>query len=147
MVKKAAKEEAERRGADLILADGPPGIGCPVIASMKGSDYLIAVTEPTPSALHDLKKLLEVEGYFKVPVGIVINKADIHLKSRQAILDFAESKGMPVLTEIPYDLGVPKAIANAMPVVKAYPRCPASNAIFGLADKMKGLIAGMCNGQ
>jgi len=147
VVKKTAKEEAERRGADLILTDGPPGIGCPVIASMKCSDYLIAVTEPTPSALHDLKKLLEVAGYFKVPVGIVINKAGIHVKSRQAILDFAEFKGMPVLTEVPYDMSVPQAIACAMPVVKAYPQSPASNAIFGLADKMKRIIAGMCNGQ
>jgi MinD superfamily P-loop ATPase len=143
VVKKAAKEEAERRGAELILTDGPPGIGCPVISSMKGSDYLIAATEPTPSALHDLKRLLEVAGYFKVPAGIVINKADIHLKSKQAVMDFAELKGMPVLTEIPYDISVPKAIANAMPVAKAYPDSPASHAIYRLADTLKSMIAGM----
>lgn len=143
VVKKAAQEEAERMGADMILTDGPPGIGCPVISSIKGCDYVMAVTEPTPSALNDLKRLLEVVGYFRVLRGIVINKFDMHMKSRQAIMDFAEGKGMPVLAEIPYDMSIPKAIAGAMPVVKAYPESPASKAISELADKMKNIIAGM----
>jgi MinD superfamily P-loop ATPase len=147
VVKKTAKEEAEKRGADLILTDGPPGIGCPVIASIKGTDYLIAVTEPTPSALHDLKKLLEMVGYFKMPAGIVINKSDMPYGTTGAIVQFAGESGIPVLAEIPYDMSVPKAIANAMPVVKAYPGSPASTAILGLADRLKSVIAGMCSEQ
>ncbi|MEW6739906.1 MAG: P-loop NTPase [Nitrospirota bacterium] len=143
VVKRAVRQKAEETNADLILTDGPPGIGCPVIASIRGSDYVIAVTEPTPAALHDLKRLLEVIGYFKIPTGIVVNKSDIHMKSRQAIMDFAEERGIPVLAEIPYDMSIPKAIAKAVPVIKTYPESPASKAIFELADKMKSMIAGM----
>lgn len=142
-VKMSATNEADRINADFLLTDGPPGIGCPVIASIKGSDYIIAVTEPTPAALSDLKRLLEVVGYFKIPTGIVINKSDMHRKSRQAIRDFAAGRGMPVLAEMPYDMSIPKAMARALPVVKAYPESPASKAIYELADKMKGIITGM----
>ncbi|OQZ02095.1 MAG: hypothetical protein B6D34_11955 [Candidatus Brocadia sp. UTAMX1] len=146
-VKTSARSEANMMGADLILIDGPPGIGCPVIASIKGSDYVVAVTEPTPAALNDLKRFLEVVAYFNIPTGIVINKSDIHIKSSQAIREFAVVKGMSVLAEIPYDISVPRSIASALPVVKAYPESSASKAICELADKMKSMITGTQNGQ
>ncbi len=140
VVKKAAKKEAERRGADLILTDGPPGIGCPVISSIKGGDYIIAVTEPTPSALHDLKKLLEVVEYFKTPVGIVINKSDMPYGTKEAIVQFAGESGMPILSEIPYDLSIPRAMALARPVVAAYPDSASSLALRELAYKLKDKV-------
>jgi MinD superfamily P-loop ATPase len=143
MVKKAAKEEAERRGADLILTDGPPGIGCPVISSMKGCDYLIAVTEPTPSALHDLKKLLEMAGYFKTPVGVVINKSDMPYGAKEAIVQFAGERGMPILSEIPYDMSIPRAMVQARPVVAAYPDSASSLALRELANKLRDEIRKM----
>jgi MinD superfamily P-loop ATPase len=143
VVKKAAKKEAERRGADLILTDGPPGIGCPVISSIKGGDYIIAVTEPTPSALHDLKKLLEVVGYFKTPVGIVINKSDIPYGTKEAIVQFAGESDMPILSEIPYDMSIPRAMALARPVVAAYPDSSSSLALRELAYKLKDNIQKM----
>jgi len=142
VVKRKAKEEAEKRGADLILTNGPPGIGCPVIASMKGSDYLIAVTEPTPSALHDLKKLLEVAGYFKTPVGIVINKSDMPYGTKEAIVQFAGKSEMTILSEIPYDMSIPRAMAQARPVVAVYPDSSSSLALRELAYKLKDMIMG-----
>jgi len=139
-VKKISKKEAERIGADLIITDGPPGIGCPVISSIKGSDYVVAVTEPTPAALNDLKRLIEVVEYFKIPLGIVINKSDIHQQSRTAIKEFSEEHKLIVLSEITYDINVPKAIAKSKPVVTAYPDASSSLALIELADKMTDII-------
>lgn len=140
VVKKGAREKAESLHSEIILIDGPPGIGCPVISSIKGGDYVLAVTEPTPAALNDLKRLYEVLLYFKLPFGIVINKSDIHLKSKQTIKDFAKDKEIPILSEIPYDTCIPMAIAKAMPVVTAYPDAQASLTIRSLADKLTDII-------
>jgi len=137
-VKRAARKEAERIQADLIITDGPPGIGCPVIAAVRGNDYVIAATEPTPAAASDLRRLLEVIWHFKMPCGIVINKADLHRASRDAILEFAKAKGVAVLAEIPYDRSVPEAIADAKPVVTAFPGAPSSAALRTLAYRLKG---------
>jgi len=139
-VRKTAKKEAERLNTDLIVTDGPPGIGCPVISSMKGSSYVIAVTEPTPAALNDLKRLAEVIEHFQIPCGLVINKSDIHPGGIQAIKDFAQINTISVLSEIPYDVHIPKAIAEARPVVTAYPEAPSSIAVRILADKLKSII-------
>jgi MinD superfamily P-loop ATPase len=139
-VRKTARREAERLNADLIVTDGPPGIGCPVISAMKGSSYVIAVTEPTPAALNDLKRLSEVVDHFQIPSGLVINKSDIHPGGIQTIKDFAQRNAISVLSEIPYDIHVPKAIAEAMPVVAAYPGAPSSIALKILADKLKSII-------
>jgi MinD superfamily P-loop ATPase len=137
-VKQAARSEAERTQADLIMIDGPPGIGCPVIAAIRGSDYVIAATEPTPAAASDLRRLLEVIGHFKTPCGIVINKADLYAASRDAIREFARVNRLAILAEIPYDRSVPEAIAGAKPVVIAYPGAPSSAALRSLADRLKG---------
>lgn len=139
-VRKTARQEAEKLNADLILTDGPPGIGCPVISSIKGSSYIIAVTEPTPAALNGLKRLFKVVGYFRIPLGIIINKSDMYTKSRQEIKAFAKKSEITVLSEIPYDLSVPKAISMAMPVVTAYPDAQSSFAIKKLVNKLSGII-------
>lgn len=139
-VKREARKEAERVKADLMIIDGPPGIGCPVIAAIRGSDYVIAATEPTPAAASDLRRLLEVIGRFGTPCGVVINKADLHAASRDAIRELARVNGLAVLAEIPYDRSVPEAIADAKPVVIAYPGAPSSAALRTLADRLKGRI-------
>lgn len=139
-VRKTAGIEAERLNADLIMTDGPPGIGCPVISSMKGCSYIIAVTEPTPAALNDLKRLAEVIEHFRIPSGLVINKSDIHPGGIRAIRDFAQINTISFLSEIPYDIHIPKAIAEARPVVAAYPEAPSSIALGILADTLKNII-------
>jgi MinD superfamily P-loop ATPase len=133
-VKRAAKEEAGRVNADLIITDGPPGTGCPVIAALKGSDYVIAATEPTPAAFSDLRRLFDVIMHFDLPSGIVINKADLHPASGDLIRDFARQSGIPIIATVPYDMSVPEATARAMPVVEVYPDSPASRGIRLLAS-------------
>jgi MinD superfamily P-loop ATPase len=91
-VKRTTKEEAGRINADLIIIDGPPGTGCPVIAAMKGSDYVIAATEPTPAALSDLGRLFDVIRRFDQPFDSVINKAGLHPASEDSTRGFLQSK-------------------------------------------------------
>ena len=140
VVKRKAKETAESYQVDLMLTDGPPGIGCPVIASLKGADYVLLVTEPTPTALHDLRRVVKVVEYFKTSIGIVINKADMHKQTREAILQFVRKNGFDLLAEIPYDRMLPLALSEGKPVVNAYPDTPASLAIKNLSGKINDTI-------
>jgi len=98
--------------------DGPPGIGCPVIASLSGATTVLVVTEPTPSGRHDLERVLELCRHFAVPAGVCINKWDIHPELSAEIEEFARTRGAPVLGRIPYDLGVTAAQVQARPVVE-----------------------------
>ena len=140
-VKRAAKEEGERINADLIIIDGPPGTGCPVISAIKGSDYVIAATEPTPAALSDLRRIFDVIRHFGLPSGIVINKAGLHQASEDLIREFAKQIGVPILAAVPYDRSVPAATARAMPVVDAYPDAPASKGMEMLAGAVEQTVS------
>jgi MinD superfamily P-loop ATPase len=140
IVKRRARQEAENSHAKMILTDGPPGIGCPVIASVKGADYVVLATEPTPAALNDLKRVVEVVKHFKIPLGIALNRSDIHPESNRAIKQFAQDNGFSILSEIPYDKSMPMAVANAQPVISAYPAAPASLALKKLAEVLSERI-------
>jgi MinD superfamily P-loop ATPase len=141
-VKRRAREEAESNGSDLLLTDGPPGIGCPVIASLKGVDYAVLVTEPTPSALSDLKRAYEVTRFFKVAVGVVLNRSDIHEGSKQALLSFLRENDLDLLVEIPYDPLLPEALGHGETAVTMYPEAPSSIAIRQLSKSLDNLVAG-----
>jgi MinD superfamily P-loop ATPase len=117
-VKNMAEDIAKKENADLIIADGAPGIGCPVIASIQGSDYVIAVTEPTPSGLSDLKRVLKVVEHFNIPKGIVINQFDINRKFSDKIISFAKKNKIPVLKKIPYNRSFVNALVAMRPVVE-----------------------------
>jgi len=128
--------------SDLLLTDGPPGIGCPVIASLKGADYAVLVTEPTPAALSDLKRVVEVSRFFKVPAGVVLNKADLHERSRKAVLTYLRENDLDLLVEIPYDPLLSVALAQGDLAVIMYPEAPASVAIRELSKTMEVMLAG-----
>jgi MinD superfamily P-loop ATPase len=140
LVKKRARQEAALSGSSLLLTDGPPGIGCPVIASLKGSDYAVLVTEPTPSALSDLQRVVEVLRCFKVPAGLVINRADMHEKSKELLLQWMQEAGLPLLTEIPYDPLLPQALAQGGLGVAMYPAAPSSLAIRTLSETLSTTV-------
>lgn len=140
IVKKRARQEAALTRSDLLLTDGPPGIGCPVIASLKGSDYALLVTEPTPSALSDLQRAAEVLRCFKVPAGIVINRADMHQKSKATLLAWMKEAELSLLAEIPYDPLLPEALAQGGLGVVIYPDAPSSLAIRKLSDILTATV-------
>src|SRR6056297_1930809 len=101
-VKKKASAIAKQKNKDWILIDGSPGIGCPVIASLSGSDMAILVTEPTLSGFSDLKRVIEVVKHFKIPAGLVINKYDLNEEISEKIKSYCRKEDIDLLTKIPY---------------------------------------------
>ncbi|MBD3311878.1 P-loop NTPase [archaeon] len=111
------RERASGYKADLVLLDAPAGIGCPVIASVRGADYALLVTEPTPSAFSDLKRAVKLLKQFNIPAGLIINKSDINKGFNEKIKAFAKEKGVRLLSEVPYDYAFVDSLVNLKPVV------------------------------
>ncbi|HOP06566.1 MAG TPA: ATP-binding protein [candidate division Zixibacteria bacterium] len=103
LLRETARKTAAARGLDMILVDGPPGIGCPVIASLTNASYLLIVTEPSLSAIHDMTRLVELAEHFKIKTGICINRYDIDVEISERIDRFAAEKQIPVHGRIPFD--------------------------------------------
>lgn len=120
-VRKEARKAAEEIDADLILTDGPPGVGCPVIASLGGTDLALAVAEPTLSALHDLKRVHKLTDHFKVPMMVVINKSDINLDITEEIKTWCGEYGIEIAGILPYDQVVTAAQIHGKSVVEYDP--------------------------
>jgi len=103
LVRQQARDLALDQKRDLVLIDGPPGIGCPVIAATTGSDAVFIITEPTCSGKHDLLRVLELTNHFDIPAYICINKWDINPSMSQEIQRCAQDQGAMVVGTIPYD--------------------------------------------
>ena len=118
VVRTEAKRIAEERGIGLVLIDGSPGIGCPVIASVTGADRVLVVTEPTMSGLHDLERVTELTGHFGIETAVIVNKRDINDEMSHAIEDFAVQRGAAFLGGIRYDEAVIRAQIAGRTVVE-----------------------------
>ncbi len=128
-VKERARQVAKKNGADLVLIDGPPGAGCPAISAVSGATHAIMVTEPTPAAFKNLKRIFSIIRHFGANPGLIINKADLCEPIKKEEIHFAKKEGMEMLGEIPMDDSVPRSLALGMPVVSAFPSSLASLAI------------------
>ncbi len=115
-VKNKARELAQ--DSEIMLVDSAAGIGCPVIASITGSNYCVVVVEPTPSSIFDMKRILEIVKYFNIPFGIIINKFDLDEKYYKKIKKLAEDNCVEVLGKISYDKIFVKSLVNMIPVVE-----------------------------
>jgi len=102
----------------LIISDGPPGIGCPVIASLSGVSLAVVVTEPTVSGLHDLQRLLALARHFSVPTAVCVNKWDINPQQTERIEAAAHAAGAAILGRIRYDRSVTQAQLQQKAVVE-----------------------------
>jgi MinD superfamily P-loop ATPase len=109
LIRKEAKRVAGEQKKDLLIIDGSPGIGCPVIASITGADLVLVVTEPTLSGKHDLERVAQLTANFKIKTLVCINKADINPEMSHIIADDARKHGLKVISEIPYDEAFTKA--------------------------------------
>lgn len=116
LVKQQARQLATDDGRPLILVDGPPGIGCPVISSLSGADLALLVTEPTVSGVHDLERILGTARHFGVPSLALINKADINTSLADALENLCRAQGIDVTGRIPYDPAVTEAMVHGQPV-------------------------------
>lgn len=117
-VRQTAKELAESKKADYVIVDGPPGIGCPVIASLSGVDLALVVTEPTLSGLHDVQRVIELAEHFKVPAQLVINKWDINPAAAENITRYCESRKVPIVGRIPFDRAVMESVIAGKPITE-----------------------------
>jgi MinD superfamily P-loop ATPase len=102
----------------LVIVDAPPGTSCPVIETVKGSDFCLLVTEPTPFGLNDLKLTVEMLKQLHIPMGIVINRADVGNKDVHA---YCQGEGIPILLEIPFDRRIAHLYSEGLPMVGGLP--------------------------
>ena len=118
LVRRNAKLIAERENLDYIIADGPPGIGCPVISSLSGASLALLVTEPTLSGIHDLERVIGVCRHFGVPVSVCVNKYDLNEDNTNAIESYCDREGTEVAARISFDNVMTEAIVQGLPVVE-----------------------------
>lgn len=118
LVRQEARKLAEANGRELIITDGPPGVGCPVIASVGGATALLIVTEPTVAGLHDMERVVDLAAYFKVPCLVCINKFDLNLDQTKAVEVFARDKNIPVVGKIPFDRQFTESMVKGETIVE-----------------------------
>jgi MinD superfamily P-loop ATPase len=116
LVRQESKRIADEKNLDLILTDGPPGVGCPVIASIGGASAVLIVAEPTLSGIHDMERVVQLARHFNVPAMVCVNKFDLNLDLTRDIENFAENEGMPCLGRIPFDPIFTKAMVQGQTI-------------------------------
>jgi|GEM_PF-4267283 len=122
LVRKRAREIAQKNNSEYILIDGPPGIGCPVIASLAGVNLALVVSEPTLSGIHDLERIIDLTEHFKIKTLVGINKYDINLENVQRIEEICEKKSIKVIGKLPYDSQVNKAMRVEKTIIEYDPQ-------------------------
>jgi MinD superfamily P-loop ATPase len=128
-VRSEARLLGQDRKLNLILTDGPPGIGCPVIASLGSATAALIVVEPTISGIHDMQRVVDLAHHFKVPVMLCVNKFDLNLELTQTIEKSAAQEGITCLGRIPYDSVFTKAMVNAQTIFEYNPNSEAAISI------------------
>ncbi len=117
-VRQIAKEIAEREKRDYVIIDGPPGIGCPVIAALTGVDLALIVTEPTLSGMHDMERVAQVSKHFGIPTKVVINKYDLNPKNSETLKQICEQADIEVVALLPFSRQVSESIVQGIPLVE-----------------------------
>jgi MinD superfamily P-loop ATPase len=140
MVRNEARVEAEKTGKEFILIDGPPGIGCPVISSITGTNLAVVVTEPTPTGIHDLKRIDELTRHFQIKTAVVINKGDINAKYVEEMKLHCKENDLIYLGEIPYETKITEAQKEAKTILDYAPDCEASKSIREIYTKLKFIL-------
>jgi MinD superfamily P-loop ATPase len=136
LIRKESKKLAEEKDLDLILTDGPPGIGCPVIASIGGASAVLIVAEPTVSGKHDMKRVVQLAEHFKVPAMLCVNKFDLNLDVTRKIERFAKEKGLMCLGRIPFDPVFTEAMVQTQTVFEYSNGSNAGHAIRGIWNNL-----------
>lgn len=139
MVKQKARMVAKEEGAETILVDGPPGIGCPVISTLSGCTLAVIVTEPTESGLSDAKRILDLANGFGIRTGLVTNKADLNEELAARVEGYAAAAGAHILGRIPYDEVMAKTMAQGMAAGKNV-ASPAVHAMSGVHRRIVSLL-------
>ncbi|RLI04096.1 (4Fe-4S)-binding protein [Candidatus Bathyarchaeota archaeon] len=139
-VRQNASKIAEEKEKDLVLVDGSPGIGCPVIASIANVNASVVVVEPTLSGIHDLKRALELLEHFEITPYVIVNKYDINEEHSADLKKFCKENNIELLGMIPFDPTVTKAMVQRTPIVEFSPDSPAAKAIVETWKRFSSLL-------
>ena len=137
LVKQHAKLYAEDHHLPLMIVDGPPGIGCPVISASAGADLALLVAEPSISGIHDLKRALKTVQHFNIPAMICINKSGLYVQGENEIRALAKEYDLPIAGEIPFDRSVPAAMLAGEPITRFAPNSAASFALLVVWESIR----------
>ncbi len=118
LIRQEGKKLVEEKNLSLLLTDGPPGIGCPVIASMGGATAVLIVTEPTVSGRHDMERVAELAAFFKIPAMMCVNKFDLNPSQGEAIEAFARERNVGVIGRVPFDPAFTNAMVQGKTIVE-----------------------------
>ncbi len=140
MTRLIAAAVASEQRKSLILIDGSPGIGCPVIASVTNVDYAMIVTEPTESGIHDLKRLLELLKIFSIKPFVCINKFDINEENTKRIQEFCELEKIPIGGKIPFDPVFVDAMVNGKTVIEYARDSAVAKELTNIWSKVNAII-------
>jgi MinD superfamily P-loop ATPase len=132
LVKQNARLLALEASSQAVIVDGPPGIGCPVIAAAAGADLALIVTEPSLSGAHDLKRILQTTTHFRIPALVVINKADIYPQATAQIGAICDELDVELIGQIPFDPTITEAMLNGEPVTAYQPGAASSQAMAAI---------------
>ena len=141
LVRNQSKVLAEERGLENIIVDGPPGIGCPVIASITGTSAVLIVTEPTLSGLHDLERVGGLAAHFKIPTLACVNKFDLNEDMSNQIADYCAKNRIELVGRIPYDTAVTHAMVAGKSIVE-FSDGKVSDAIKDIWHKVEHFLIG-----
>ena len=141
LVRQNAKILAERENCNFVIIDGPPGIGCPVIASVTGVDAGLVVTEPTMSGIHDLKRALQLLEHFNVQPFVCVNTCDINKDNAEKIEGFCKENGIDVVGKIPFNPIVTEAMVNGKTIIEYSPRSAVAKEVESIWEKLSTLIS------
>lgn len=141
LVKQQARLMALDENYSLVIVDGPPGIGCPVISAASGADLALVVTEPSAAGFHDMQRILQTTAHFRVPALVCINKADIYPAGTEQIIFYCQENNIQVAGQIPFDEIVLQAMRAGEPVTSYQPHAPASQAIVKVWQEISAMVA------
>lgn len=136
LVKQQARLLAMDEDYQVVLVDGPPGIGCPVISAVSGADLALIVAEPTAAGIHDMQRALATTTHFRISTLVCINKFDLYPAGTEQIEAYCREQGLMLLARIPFDPTVTEAMANGEPVTAYRPNTPASQSLLELWEQV-----------
>jgi MinD superfamily P-loop ATPase len=142
LVRQNAKNIAKRENSSLIIIDGPPGIGCSVIASVTGVDAGLVVTEPTMSGIHDLQRALQLLEHFSVMPLVCVNMYDINVDNTEKIVGFCRENNVEVVGKIPFSPKVTEAMVNGKTIIECFPQEVVAKKIERVWEKIYSSISG-----
>jgi MinD superfamily P-loop ATPase len=140
LVKQRARLQALDENGELVIVDGPPGIGCPVISATSGADLALIVAEPTVAGVHDMYRALQTVQHFGVRAFVCVNKADLYPEGTQEIESFCRDNGIQTVGRIPFDLTVTTAMVQGEAVTAFHPEAPASIAISAIWERVVAFL-------